>query len=191
MCDCRVLARGRRRSSGRDSGWSCSTNIRTPASRSGCMLSTLFAGTHAVTAVGDPNQAIYGWRGASASNLLRFGEHYAPDQPARRAATPDDELPLRRADPRRRQRGRDAAAGLARGQGRAQHRASGAAPGARCGARPARWRSPGWSRRPTRRSGWQPASPPRSSGGVTPSEIAVLVQAPGRLCQAAPRDGRP
>jgi DNA helicase II / ATP-dependent DNA helicase PcrA len=46
------------------------------------MLSTLFAGAHAVTAVGDPNQAIYGWRGASASNLLRFGEHYAPAEPA-------------------------------------------------------------------------------------------------------------
>jgi DNA helicase-2/ATP-dependent DNA helicase PcrA len=30
-----------------------------------------------VTAVGDPNQAIYGWRGASASNLSRFGEHFA------------------------------------------------------------------------------------------------------------------
>lgn len=44
------------------------------------MLSTLFAGSHAVTAVGDPNQAIYGWRGASASNLSRFGEHYAPDE---------------------------------------------------------------------------------------------------------------
>ena len=42
------------------------------------LLSTLFADAHAVTAVGDPNQAIYGWRGASASNLSRFGEHFAP-----------------------------------------------------------------------------------------------------------------
>jgi DNA helicase-2/ATP-dependent DNA helicase PcrA len=39
------------------------------------LLSQLFAGS-AITAVGDPNQAIYGWRGASASNLLRFGEHF-------------------------------------------------------------------------------------------------------------------
>ena len=42
------------------------------------LLSTLFADSHAVTAVGDPNQAIYGWRGASASNLSRFGQHFAP-----------------------------------------------------------------------------------------------------------------
>lgn len=47
------------------------------------LLSTLFADSHAVTAVGDPNQAIYGWRGASASNLLRFGDHFAPGRPAR------------------------------------------------------------------------------------------------------------
>jgi DNA helicase II / ATP-dependent DNA helicase PcrA len=46
------------------------------------LLSTLFAGSHAVTAVGDPNQAIYGWRGASASNLSRFSEHFAPGEAA-------------------------------------------------------------------------------------------------------------
>jgi DNA helicase II / ATP-dependent DNA helicase PcrA len=43
------------------------------------LLSGIFGGSHAVTAVGDPNQAIYGWRGASVGNLLRFGEHFSPD----------------------------------------------------------------------------------------------------------------
>ncbi|MDC4233795.1 ATP-dependent helicase [Actinomyces sp. B33] len=40
------------------------------------LLSTIFRG-HPVTAVGDPNQAIYGWRGASASSLARFHERFA------------------------------------------------------------------------------------------------------------------
>ncbi|WP_127571364.1 ATP-dependent helicase [Georgenia faecalis] len=36
------------------------------------LLAALFGGGHAVTAVGDPNQAIYGWRGASAAALADF-----------------------------------------------------------------------------------------------------------------------
>jgi DNA helicase-2/ATP-dependent DNA helicase PcrA len=43
------------------------------------LLSSLFGGGHPVTAVGDPCQSIYGWRGASAGNLRRF----STDFPAR------------------------------------------------------------------------------------------------------------
>ena len=39
-------------------------------------LAALFGGGHAVTAVGDPNQAIYGWRGASAETLSSFAETF-------------------------------------------------------------------------------------------------------------------
>ncbi|SNS81959.1 DNA helicase-2 / ATP-dependent DNA helicase PcrA [Actinomadura meyerae] len=44
------------------------------------LLRSLFAGGHPVTAVGDPCQSIYGWRGASAGNLLRFAYDF-PLQP--------------------------------------------------------------------------------------------------------------
>ncbi|MGO1666207.1 UvrD-helicase domain-containing protein [Flaviflexus sp.] len=40
-------------------------------------LADLFAGGHDVTAVGDPNQAIYGWRGASADALADFTRNFA------------------------------------------------------------------------------------------------------------------
>src|SRR5690606_22487332 len=36
------------------------------------LLRALFGGGHPVTAVGDPCQSIYGWRGASSGNLRRF-----------------------------------------------------------------------------------------------------------------------
>ncbi|GAA5199492.1 ATP-dependent DNA helicase [Microbacterium jejuense] len=41
------------------------------------LLAALFAGT-GVMAVGDPHQAIYGWRGASAGNLGGFAHAFAP-----------------------------------------------------------------------------------------------------------------
>jgi DNA helicase-2/ATP-dependent DNA helicase PcrA len=41
------------------------------------MLNALFGGGHPVTAVGDPCQSIYGWRGASAGTLDRFPREFA------------------------------------------------------------------------------------------------------------------
>ncbi|WP_200837774.1 ATP-dependent DNA helicase [Ruania rhizosphaerae] len=51
------------------------------------LLRALFAAGHPVTAVGDPNQAIYGWRGAAAGTLLDFPEAFpaAEGAPARTA----------------------------------------------------------------------------------------------------------
>ncbi len=48
------------------------------------LLRALFGGGHPVTAVGDPCQSIYGWRGASAGNLRRFSADFpaAPGRPA-------------------------------------------------------------------------------------------------------------
>jgi DNA helicase-2/ATP-dependent DNA helicase PcrA len=49
------------------------------------LLASLFAGT-GVMAVGDPHQAIYGWRGASAGNLGGFPAAFSPDRACARYA---------------------------------------------------------------------------------------------------------
>jgi DNA helicase-2/ATP-dependent DNA helicase PcrA len=49
------------------------------------LLASLFGGT-AVMAVGDPHQAIYGWRGASAGNLGGFADAFASEQTCARFA---------------------------------------------------------------------------------------------------------
>lgn len=50
------------------------------------MLAGLFGGGHPVTAVGDPCQGIYGWRGASVTNLDHFPDHF-PRRDTQPAAT--------------------------------------------------------------------------------------------------------
>lgn len=41
------------------------------------MMSAIYPAGSAITVVGDPDQAIYGWRGATLHNILRFPEHFA------------------------------------------------------------------------------------------------------------------
>src|SRR6266702_790 len=45
------------------------------------LMRALFGGGHPVTAVGDPCQSIYGWRGASAGNMKRFADNFPPPRP--------------------------------------------------------------------------------------------------------------
>jgi len=52
------------------------------------MLAALFADGRAVTAVGDPLQSIYGWRGASAGNIHRFAERFRTESGSAAAVYP-------------------------------------------------------------------------------------------------------
>ena len=65
------------------------------------LMAGVFGDGHPVTAVGDPDQNIYAWRGASLFNLLEFPNQFRTSgDDARAQAAPVHELPLRRADPR-------------------------------------------------------------------------------------------
>ncbi len=73
----RRASRGRRGTARRAIASSCSTSTRTPrwcrpTCWHGCSADT------GVMAVGDPHQAIYGWRGASAGNLGGFAAAFSP-----------------------------------------------------------------------------------------------------------------
>jgi DNA helicase-2/ATP-dependent DNA helicase PcrA len=59
------------------------------------LMRALFGGGHPVTAVGDPCQSIYGWRGASAGNMRRFADNFPPE-----ASQPEEEPGSRRAEVR-------------------------------------------------------------------------------------------
>ncbi len=59
------------------------TNSRTRRRRNLTCLRTCSARTHPVMAVGDPNQAIYGFRGASADALRQFVDRFGGDAVAR------------------------------------------------------------------------------------------------------------
>lgn len=48
------------------------------------LLHAIFQPGHAITAVGDPCQAIYGWRGASVANIDDFPRHFGVGAPADR-----------------------------------------------------------------------------------------------------------
>jgi DNA helicase-2/ATP-dependent DNA helicase PcrA len=54
------------------------------------LFSRLFGDGHAVTAVGDPNQSIYGFRGASAGQLFHFVREFPVRLPADEPAGSDD-----------------------------------------------------------------------------------------------------
>jgi len=57
------------------------------------LMQQLFGQGHPVTAVGDPLQAIYGFRGASVHNIEQFSQHF-PVSPANSTATPRAPYPL-------------------------------------------------------------------------------------------------
>lgn len=52
------------------------------------LLQVIFGDGHPVTAVGDPCQAIYGWRGASVDNIEHFVEHFPVVRDGRRQDAP-------------------------------------------------------------------------------------------------------
>ncbi|MCI1748484.1 MAG: ATP-dependent helicase [Acidipropionibacterium sp.] len=148
------------------------------------LLSDLFTGPdaarglgHPVTAVGDPLQAIYGWRGAAASNILSFGRQFpALDEAgAPRPATEFSLLTNRRSGTRILDCANDISAALrSSALGSATATAGGSAPWRRrTGPDPGRRCATATSAGPASAPGWptawsRPAPAARSAPGRTP-----------------------
>ena len=149
------------------------------------LLRSLFGGGHPVTAVGDPCQSIYGWRGASAGNLRRFTADFPVVARMRPfgASAPTGPAPVlllstsfrnAGAGPRRR-RGRPGGAAL-RGARRAPA-------GVRAGPRRARGggvRPAGHGHRRGRMGGRADRGPAGPRPGLRAGRAAVAGRAPGR-----------
>ena len=125
-------------------------------------MAALFGAGHPVTAVGDPDQNIYAWRGASLYNLFRFPRGLpAGRRHARRAPAAVHELPLGRAHP-----GGGRHGDRRRCPRRSGRRASGSSRGrptgrARCASRRVldEWTEARRDRRPVRRAARRRAPP--------------------------------
>ena len=151
---------------------------RTPSHAQLVLRRSSFGGGHSVTAVGDPHQSIYGWRGASAGTLDRFPTDF-PDAPSRRLLPPVDELAQRRrrcSRPRTRARRRCAPPGPRWQESARRPSAAGPAPapGAPRVARHSRGRGRVGSCGRDRTAG------PGLGGGLDPPTTAVLVRARSR-----------
>ena len=152
------------------------------------LMAALFGGGHPVTAVGDPDQNIYAWRGASLYNLFRFPERLpAGRRHARRAAAAVHELPLGRADPGRRRHGDRAGARGAAAAGQAARPVGGQRAGRGADPPGARRVDRGAARSPTGASSC-------TTAGSAWSEMAVLCRTSrlfGLLRQAFDERGVP
>ena len=182
-------ARGRREPSASSTAWCCSTSTRTPRSPSGCCSPACSAAAgHPVTAVGDPCQAIYGWRGASVAQPRRL--------PAALPAPPTASPPGRYAlSENRRSGGRllDLANALAADAARAPRGRRGAAPA------PGAERAGPGALRPAATTAAEEvdwladsvARPGRATGTRAAASIAVLCRARGDIRADPRRAGRP
>ena len=181
--------RGHRRDRARPgSGRSCSTSSRTPPRPSWSCCASLFVAAgepSPVTAVGDPHQSIYGWRGASATTLKRVPRGLRQGGGPAAGAAPVDQLAQRRSGARRRQRrGRAAALSDPRVPVDELVARAGAGPGR---VEAARVETTGdeaglvadWLARRTRRAGAKSAAPCCAASGPSSRRSSTALEAKG------------